>query len=76
MPQRPTYEELEQKVKEREKESVEHKRLEKALRESEERFRLLSEITNARSIAVEINTYDRTKEAPIRITAEIYRFNK
>ena len=40
------YEELEQKVKELEKESVKNKRSEKSLRESEERYRLLLEKTH------------------------------
>jgi len=35
MPERPTYEELEQRVKELEKEFLERKRLEEALKESE-----------------------------------------
>jgi len=38
---KPTYEELEQRVKELENEAIERKRVEDALRESEERFRLL-----------------------------------
>ena len=38
MPKKPTYEELEQKVKELEKELIEHKRLNEALRESKQRF--------------------------------------
>ncbi|MBW2202755.1 MAG: PAS domain S-box protein, partial [Deltaproteobacteria bacterium] len=43
MAAKPTYEELEQRVKELEKESVESKRIEKSLRDSEERYRLLVE---------------------------------
>ncbi len=39
MDRKPTYEELEKRVKELEKEAVEHKRAEEALRESEERYR-------------------------------------
>ena len=35
MAKKPTYEELEQKIKDLEKEAVEHKHLEEALRESE-----------------------------------------
>ncbi len=38
---RPTYEELEQKVKEFKKEATEHKRVEALLREKEEHFRNL-----------------------------------
>jgi len=43
MARRPTYEQLEQRVKELEKESVERKRVEEALRENEEKYRLLAE---------------------------------
>ena len=43
MAKKPTYEELEQRVKELEKESVESKRIEKSLWDSEERYRLLVE---------------------------------
>jgi len=43
MAKRPTYEELEQRVKEFENEAAEHKRVEGALRESEEKFRILSD---------------------------------
>jgi len=37
MAKKPTYKELEQRIKEVEKESVESKRIEKSLRDSEER---------------------------------------
>lgn len=43
MDRKPTYEELEQRVKELEREAVERKRTEKAQRESEERHRKLFE---------------------------------
>jgi PAS domain S-box-containing protein len=43
MPEKPSYEELEQRVKELEKEAVEHKRAEEPLPESEEYFRSLIE---------------------------------
>ena len=43
MPEKPSYEELEQRVKELEKESIELKKAEKALLESEGRFRRLVE---------------------------------
>jgi len=43
MPEKPNYEELEQRVKDLEKEAVQHKQVEEALRESEERFRLAFE---------------------------------
>ncbi|MBW1851650.1 MAG: PAS domain S-box protein [Deltaproteobacteria bacterium] len=39
MERKPTYEELEQRVKELEKESLKHRKAEDALRESEEKFR-------------------------------------
>jgi PAS domain S-box-containing protein len=45
MAEKPTYEELEQRVRELEQESVERKRAEKALRESEERFRTVADFT-------------------------------
>jgi len=41
MARKPTYEQLEQRAKELEKESVEHNRVEEALRESEEKYRSL-----------------------------------
>ena len=40
MPEKPNYEELEQRIKELEKEAVQHKQMKEALRESEQRFRL------------------------------------
>jgi len=43
MPKKPTYEELEQRVKELENEALERKRVEEALRESEQRYRTLFE---------------------------------
>lgn len=43
MPDKPSYEELEQKVKDLEKEALERKQVEKALRESENHFRTLIE---------------------------------
>jgi len=43
MAKKPTYEELEQRVKELEKECLERKRAEEALRKSEEKFRLITE---------------------------------
>ena len=41
MSQKPTYEELEQRIKELKKEAVKRKKIEKALKESEERYRSL-----------------------------------
>ena len=43
MTNKPTHEELEQRVKELEQEDAEHKQAEEALRESEERFRAIFE---------------------------------
>ncbi len=43
MPKRPSYEELKQRVKELEKETVKRKRAEEALRESEEKYRTILE---------------------------------
>ena len=43
MARKPTYEELEQRVKELEKEALEHKRVEEVLRESEEKYSKLVE---------------------------------
>ena len=43
MAKKPTYEELEQRVKELEKESAERKKAEAALRESEEKYRIVVE---------------------------------
>ena len=43
MARKPTYEELEQRVKELEKETLEHKRVEEVLRESEEKYSKLVE---------------------------------
>ncbi|MEW6613908.1 MAG: diguanylate cyclase [Thermodesulfobacteriota bacterium] len=45
MPVKPTYEELEQRIKELETEAIKHKNIDRAFRESEERFRTLSEAT-------------------------------
>ena len=41
MERKPTYEELEQRVKELEKESLKHRKAKDALRESEEKFRTI-----------------------------------
>ena len=46
MAKKPTYEELEQRVKELEGEALEGKRAEEALRESEKRYRYISEMTS------------------------------
>ncbi len=43
MARKPTYEELEQRVKELEKEAINAKKTEEALRESDERYRSLIE---------------------------------
>ena len=43
MAKKPTYEELEQRIKELEREALEHKQVEKALWESEEKYRVLFE---------------------------------
>ena len=43
MAKKPTYEELEQRIKELENEALEPKRAEEALRESEEKYRALFE---------------------------------
>ena len=45
MSEKPTYEELEQRVKKLEKVAVERKKVEEALRESEKRYRALSDAT-------------------------------
>jgi len=53
MAQKPTYEELERKVKESEKEAFERKRLEKALRESEEQYRsLLDDVIDSSDVGL------------------------
>ena len=46
MPRKPTYEKLEQKIQELEKEASEFKRAEEVLRESEERYRNLFDIVS------------------------------
>ena len=46
MAKRPTYEELEQRVKELEKEAAEHKRAKEALRNSEQRYKDIVEKVN------------------------------
>ena len=46
MPEKPTYEELEKRVKELEKETVEREQVEEALRESEEKYRTLFKNAN------------------------------
>jgi len=43
MSEKPTYEELEQRIRELEKAAAEHERIEQALKQSEERYRLLAE---------------------------------
>jgi PAS domain S-box-containing protein len=60
MESKPTYKELEQRVKELEDEAFEHKRAEEALRESEEKFKLISEQS---LMAVVIVQDDRIKYA-------------
>ncbi len=55
MVKKPTYEELEQRVKELEKDSIVHRQIEEALRESEERFRTLIEQS---PIAIQVMTPD------------------
>ena len=46
MERKPTYEELEQRVKELEKESLKHRKAKDALRESEERYKHLVDYAN------------------------------
>ncbi len=60
MESKPTYKELEQKVKELEDEAFERKRAEEALRESEEKFKLISEQS---LMAIVIVQDDRIKYA-------------
>ena len=60
MESKPTYEDLEQKVKELEDEAFERKRAEEALRESEEKFKLISEQS---LMAIVIVQDDRIKYA-------------
>jgi len=56
MAEKPTYEELERKVKELEKEAANSKRAEKALRESEEKFRTLFEASTDGILITDIET--------------------
>lgn len=46
MGEKPTYEELEQRIKELENEAFERRRVEEALRESEEKYRRFVETSN------------------------------
>ena len=55
MAKKPTYEELEQRVRELEKDSIVRRQIEEALRESEERFRTLIEQS---PIAIQVMTPD------------------
>ncbi len=56
MGEKPTYEELEQRVKELEKKAVTHKLAEEALKESEDRYRTIFETTGNATIIVEEDT--------------------
>ncbi|MCP3933066.1 MAG: hypothetical protein GY705_28685, partial [Bacteroidetes bacterium] len=56
MPEKPTYEELNQRVRELEKVAVDHKRTVAALRESEERYRQIFNIAPAGIYEVDYRT--------------------
>ena len=58
MAKKPTYEDLEQKVKELEKEALEHKRAEQTLKESHDRFVLLLDSLDAAMYVTDIDTYE------------------
>ncbi len=83
MSDRPTYDELEQRIKELEEEAAKRNRAEETLRESEERYRLLFEnesdavmIFDAETLLFEdanratLNQYGYPKEAFLTLTVE------
>ena len=70
MARKPTYEELEQRVKELEKEAVEHKRVEEVLRESEEKY---SKLVENSLTGIYIDQDEKIVFANNRL-ADIYRY--
>ena len=70
MARKPTYEELEQRVKELEKEALEHKRVEEVLRESEEKY---SKLVENSLTGIYIDQDEKIVFANNRL-ADIYRY--
>jgi len=70
MARKPTYDELEQRVKELEKETLEHKRVEEVLRESEEKY---SKLVENSLTGIYIDQDEKIVFANNRL-ADIYRY--